>query len=338
MRITRETLLRIARSAADERARVSRRIRCIYLTGSLMEEEPLLGGTADVDLVIIYDTEPNVPREIVPVTDEVHLDIAHFAQETFRQPRHLRTDPWLGPFIYAKPLVLFDPQHWFDYIQAATGAQFWQADYTLARARAFAEQARRAWMSLTLQSEPSHARRLCAYLKVVENAGNALVSLRALPLAERRFLAQLEKHLLQAGWGDLYRQMVALLSEEIEVNDEQWQTWMNAAAQAWDQSARQEALPPRLHPARRAYYLKALSALWENTPSAAYWLLLRVWTLAAAHLPAGAPELQSWQDMAQQVGLDKARFAARLEQMDAFLDQVEETLDRWGEAHGASLG
>ena len=337
MRITRETLMRIARSAADERARVSRRIRCIYLTGSLMEEEPLLGGTADVDLVIIYDTEPNAPREIVPVTDEVHLDIACFAQETFRQPRHLRTDPWLGPFIYAKPLVLFDPQHWFDYIQAATGAQFWQADYTLARARAFAEQARRTWMNLTLQSEPSHARRLYAYLKVIENAGNALVSLSALPLAERRFLMHLERHLQQAGWSDLYAQMVALLSEEIEVNDAQWQAWVNSATQAWDQSANQESLPPRLHPARRAYYLKAAGALWDSAPSAAYWLLLRVWTLAAAHLPAGSPDLQTWQEMTRQVGLDKSRYSARLEQMDAFLDRVEETLDRWGDAHGATL-
>ena len=58
MRLTRETLIKIARDTATQRARVSRRIICIYLTGSCLTDDPLLGGTTDIDLVIVQDGEP----------------------------------------------------------------------------------------------------------------------------------------------------------------------------------------------------------------------------------------------------------------------------------------
>ena len=51
MRITREALLKLAHEAAVQRARVNREITCIYLTGSLLSEAPLLGGTTDIDLI-----------------------------------------------------------------------------------------------------------------------------------------------------------------------------------------------------------------------------------------------------------------------------------------------
>src|SRR5512146_1969612 len=128
MRITRDNLIKIAHDAANQRVKISRRIICIYLTGSCLTEDPLLGGTTDIDLVIVQDGEPVQPREVLRLTDEVHLDISYYAQEMFHQPRHLRTDPWLGPFIYNKPMLLHDTAHWFDYTQASTGAMFLHPD------------------------------------------------------------------------------------------------------------------------------------------------------------------------------------------------------------------
>ena len=70
-------------------------------------------------------------------------------------PRHLRSDPWLGPFIYNKPMVLHDSSHWFDYNQAATGAQFLQPDNVLARSRILADKARQAWMEMSFSNPPA---------------------------------------------------------------------------------------------------------------------------------------------------------------------------------------
>ena len=105
MRITRETLIKLAQDTTAERVRLNHRIICVYLTGSLLHEEPLLGGTGDIDLFVIHDSQPAVDREVVRLSDEIHLDIAHLSQDVFQHPRLLRTHPWISPFIVSHPLV-----------------------------------------------------------------------------------------------------------------------------------------------------------------------------------------------------------------------------------------
>jgi hypothetical protein len=46
MRITRDLLLKAARDSAAQRLRADRRLVCIFLTGSLLQKDPLLGGAA----------------------------------------------------------------------------------------------------------------------------------------------------------------------------------------------------------------------------------------------------------------------------------------------------
>ncbi len=41
MRITRDNLIKIAHDAANQRVKISRRIICIYLTGSCLTDDPL---------------------------------------------------------------------------------------------------------------------------------------------------------------------------------------------------------------------------------------------------------------------------------------------------------
>ena len=124
MRITREALLKLARNTVDLRTRLDRHLVCVYLTGSLLSNEPLLGGTTDIDLVFVHDSEPPVAREVERVSDEVHLDIAHFSQMVFQHPRSLRLDPWLGGYLIENPVVLYETQHWFEFTQASVAAQF----------------------------------------------------------------------------------------------------------------------------------------------------------------------------------------------------------------------
>ena len=52
--------------------RFSMCLRC-----SLLTEHPFLGNTTDIDIVFVHAEEPQVSREILPVTAEVHLDLRH---------------------------------------------------------------------------------------------------------------------------------------------------------------------------------------------------------------------------------------------------------------------
>ncbi len=59
MRVTRESLIRIAKENAQERAFNDRDIVAAYLTGSLVSDtDPMLGGTADIDLVFVHASTP----------------------------------------------------------------------------------------------------------------------------------------------------------------------------------------------------------------------------------------------------------------------------------------
>lgn len=340
MRLTRDTLIKIARDTAVQRGRVSRRIICIYLTGSVLEDAPMLGGTTDIDLVVIHDSEPVQEREIVHLTDEVHLDISHFSQAVFHQPRHLRSDPWLGPFIYSKPMVFYETGHWFDFTQAATGAQFFQPDYIYQRAGKLSQAARDAWLRLETGAESSHPRRVYTYFETLENAGNALVSLtgEGKPLAERRFLLQLPHRLQSLHHPDLVSGLTALVVADPSKLEVVWDNWLGQWKKAFQAagSAQAETLHPRLHPARHLYYERAITALWEENPTAAAWLLFRIWSLASAYLPDDSPERADWEAACQMLELDSEHFSRRIQQLDQYLDSVEEALDAWARNNGVS--
>src|SRR5512143_3183979 len=97
MRVTRESLVRLAKENAQERSFNDRSIIAAYLTGSLLAEaDPMLGGTTDIDLVLVHNAPPALSREIVKLTPDFHLDIRHRTKSEFKSPRELRTDPYLG--------------------------------------------------------------------------------------------------------------------------------------------------------------------------------------------------------------------------------------------------
>jgi hypothetical protein len=64
MRITPAMLNKIARDTVAQRTRQDHSILAIYLAGSLFSGEPLLGGTADIDLFFIHNDIVSPEREI----------------------------------------------------------------------------------------------------------------------------------------------------------------------------------------------------------------------------------------------------------------------------------
>jgi hypothetical protein len=333
MRITHETLLKNAQDAIIQRTRADRGIVSVYLTGSLLGDDYLLGGAADIDLVFVHTDRPDSEREIVRLTDEIHLDIAHHAQRDYRQARSLRLHPWMGPTLNTcKPL--YDPQHFLDFTQASVRGQFDRADNVLARARQQAEHARQIW-SASADAMPAPGPQAVAdYLRAVDHAANAIASLSGPPLTERRYLLNFAARAEAAGRPGLHAGLLGLLGAphaELETL-RQWLTLWQAAF---------EALHPapallRLAPARHAYYQQAFEALLNGSqPRAVLWPLLRTWTLAVRHLPEEGTQRQAWVEACEHLGLQGPAFAERIQALDAFLDMVEETLEEWARANGA---
>lgn len=333
MRINRQTLLKIVDDTVGQRTRRDRGILSIYLCGSLLEDEFLLGGTTDIDLVFIHADQVPVEREIVRLSDDVHLDIAHYDQREFRQTRKLRMHPWLGPAIFGCK-VLYDPQHFMDFTQASVRGQFQRADYIVERARSQLEHARQIWSSYHEGSpkEPG-AGELYQYLKAVEHAGNATASLYGAPLTERRFLLRYRQRVESAGRSGLYAGILGLLgAPNVEV--ESLQIWL-VAWRTCLQALPAETLPPRLDPSRILYYQHAFEAFLDSDqPLAVLWPLLHTWTLAAKQYPETADEIVSWKKACGYLGLLGSGFGERVEALDSYLDSVEDLLDDWARANG----
>ena len=210
MRITREILLQAARDAALARMRSEYDLAAIYVVGSLLTDSPLLGGAADIDLIFVHTNEPAAPREIVRLSPEVTLDIAHHNQSLYLQPRHLRLDAWLGYSLCQTRLILYDVQHWLEFTQASVCAHFNLPSNVLDRARQQSTAARQVWLGLTNQpTDP--ARNLLAYLNALELAANASAILTGAPLTERRFLLGFPERTRAIGKPGLYSGLLGLL-------------------------------------------------------------------------------------------------------------------------------
>lgn len=333
MRITRETLLKAAKDWTAARLRQDRSVVCVYLTGSLLQEEPLLGGTTDIDLVFVHPNEPEKPREIVRLTDDVHIDVAHLSQGLFHQPRHLRVDAWVGSYLCAGPVMLHDTQHWFEFTQASAFSQFFRPENVMERSRPATEAARQAWLELhSLTAAPDAAARW-SYLKALENAANAIAVLNGPPLTERRFLLNFPGRAAAVSRPGLAGGLVDLFLPQVP-DGETWKIWLENWKKAYTAASQLSSVLPRLHPCRLRYYERAAEALFADQPGAAAWMLLRTWTLALLNLPAENSHLAAWEEACRMCGLGEDEFSHRLAALDVYLDSVEETLDIWAQANG----
>ncbi len=329
MRITRDALLKFAKSTVEQRTRYNRHVMCVYLTGSLLQDEPLLGGAADIDLIFIHDIDPAQPREILPLTDTIHLDIAHLPQSMFLQPRSLRTNAWFGSYLVQGPLLLHENQHWFEYTQASVFAGFNTPDNRMRRARPLAEAARQGWWNLRAGSAGNPSS-LYAYLRALEQAANAIACLSGPPLTERRFMLNFPERAEAVDKPGLSQGLIDLYGGEPPEADG-WQGWLDAWETDVTTAGEAEGAPARLHPIRRRYYRGAIEALAGDHPEAALWILLQTWTLAACQMEQPS---QGWQALTQALHLRLEDIEQRLSALDAYLDVVEETLDQWAQRNG----
>jgi hypothetical protein len=325
MRITPETLIRIARETAQKQAMAEPGLVTAYLTGSLRTDSPFLGGTTDVDIVFVHQEAPPIRRESRAITPDFSLDITHTSRSEYDKPKELRLHPWLGPELY-DPLPLYTgQQHFFEFVQASVRDKYNDPSNIATRAQRNAEHARQLWSEL-LTRQDNWPALLRTYLKSVNHAANAIAILTGGPLAERRLLLQFPERAQAAGVPDLAEALPRLLGADNAEPEA-----LKACVAAWEKDFLEAASKPsvdaRISLPRLAYYKKAFEALLASeSPQAILWPLIFTWTLAALALPPARQN--TWESAIKGLGLIGPGFEENLSRLDKFLDIVEEKLEQ----------
>jgi hypothetical protein len=333
MRITRDLLLSTAKDTVKRETFSSSDVICAYLTGSITREEPLIGGTTDIDLIYIHSLESPHKRELVPITDDFHLDIAHFSQSFFSQPRKLRSDAWVGSFLCHYPIVLHDTNHWFDYVRSGIFAHFFQPVNIIQRVKPFIETARQSWLALQAQKSSVDQSFVRPYLGIIKNAANAVACLTSVPLTDRRFLIDFPQAVQRINMPGLEGGLIDLIVPADPIEPD-WDVWMGNWNTAFSSLQQIDNRPLSYSGCRRSYYEKAILGLKDENIQAALWLLLWTWSLMASLLPRNNSSQKGYGELLTQLVLDTDHFSERLSGLDQFLDAVEESIEEWQAAAG----
>jgi len=325
MRITRDLLLRLAKENTEERAFNDETIIAAYLSGSLLREEPLLGGTTDIDIIFVHNAPPPQPREIRALSPDIHLDIHHREEKDYNPPRELRSNPWLGYELYA-PQLLYETKHFFEFHQASLRAGFDEPKNLLKRCFKLLNYARKIWMNLQLNASDVGPKEVLQYLDALHHAPNSIAELTGPPLAERRLLLDFPARAEAIERPEFASGLLGLLGG-IEITPSALAEWLPAWTDFFAFASEATSADIRIHNARQAYYKKAIEAMLEGqNPLAALYPLIHTWTLSANALPTN--QITAWQNACQLLKIGGEHFESRLEWLDHYLDNIEEMLEK----------
>jgi hypothetical protein len=335
VRVTRQSLIRIAKERTQELVYNDPTILAVYLTGSLTSDaDPMLGGTADIDLVLVHDSQPGLTRQITKLTPDFHLDIWHRQASEFQSPRELRTDPVLGWEAY-DPMLLYQREKFFEFLQAGlrAGWEFNAPATVLARCRSLYGGARQTWLEFNdLSGEAVGPHEVFRFLEAVGAAANAVAEMNGGPLSERRLLSDFPARALSVNHPEFTEGLFGLLGAE-HVDSVRIADWLEPWRASFLAASEHPNVDPRIHPARVNYYEKAVRALLEGeAPLGGLWPLLVTWTLAAGVLEDAPAE--SWRLAAEQLSLVGGALQDRFSALDSYLDGIEAALDELAAANG----
>jgi hypothetical protein len=334
MRITQDLLHKFARETVKMRKRSEPDLHAAYLTGSLLDNEPLLGGATDIDLVLIHKYRVPVERETEGITPEVSLDIVHKLKENFDQYRSLRQDPWMGYPLTNYQSLLFDTDHWLEFIQSSVAAEFQRPDNVLARVNRLLDTAREGWFTLMQTPSQTHLEWLLRYLEILALAANAVSGLIGPPLTTRRFLMTFSERVNNLGVPKALAGFYGLLGHSKD-QDVKLREWINAFEADLTYLTETAVPPAHLASCRHAYYLNGIRAIAEsNSPEQAVWPLLKNWTDVnlVAKQPTSGKEI--WDLCLETLQLSEDNIDQKTEALDAYLDNTEIIIEAWADTYG----
>lgn len=322
VRVTRDKLIDLAHAESEMRGQTENVISG-YLIGSVANGEPLIEGTADIDLVLIHQFQPARSRELLPVSENIHFDITHHHSDLYNYPPDLRIHPWLGPSM-CEPIFLYDREHFFERAQAGVRGQFYQIDYIHARTIAFLERARQ------FKSNMIHeVARITNYTHSILEAFNALVTLRGLPVAGRRMVLILEERLREMGFEEQFLTFQNLLGGDTLSRD-QLLDWLSV----WEETFIAAGyLSPMFNPSRKNYHLHAFRNLIDSDRFITIlWNLITTWNQANEILGDSGEALPAeaiWKDALVKLKLSPEFMDSRAAELEDHLDNIEGIIEDW---------
>lgn len=305
---------------------------CVYLVGSMLEDDPFINGTTDVDLVIVHNVPVSESREIVPIAPEVTLDIHHIEQSTYSPPRKIRKDPWVGSSLCFDPIVLYGTGHWFEFAQASVEAGFFQPEAVIHRSRLFSNAAREKFNTLgtILQGGGNYS---AAYLKIIENAANAIATLTGKPLTDRKILKQFKDVSDALEEPELMADLHALLLGAYDISpyyDYFFNAWKYYFEYFGSSSASQSLM--KLNANRQLYYIRPIEWYWQEHLTSAIWLMSKTWSSIANYIQLDDNEF--YNGFMRILEISPEFYLKRRPQLESLLEKVEEVQEKWGSEKG----
>ncbi len=334
MRITIALLQKLARDQVTKSLSQYSDIVAVYLTGSVLSGDPLLGGATDIDMVMVHSEQPPTEREIARISHEISLDIVHHHQSYYVFPRRLRLNPWLGAALSTHASILYDTDHWLEFVQAGIGTQYNLPENVYNRSQTMLEQSRSIWFDL----EDSQALDIPVwfdqFFKAVGLAANGVAVLQGNALTNRRFLIDFPVRAIALGRPELQQGLLNVLSAE-SLSQSEMIDWREAWQETLQAVSKLSSCPLNLHPHRKAYFLAAYDALIESgTPHLALWLLIETWSMAIRSLGKAPDFLKQWLSFLSALTFTDDEKSRHVNDLDRFLDDAEELLSEWKNRYG----
>jgi hypothetical protein len=334
LRITQDLLQKYARETIKRRLRGELDLQAAYLTGSVLSDSPLLGGTTDIDLVLVHKYQILVTRECQRLTPEVSLDVFHTLRDDYEDHKHLRHDPFLGYPLTNNNILLYDHEHWLEFIQAGVSANFHRPDNVLVRVNGLLSEARERWLELMQSPDTSYQDWLEGYLGILSLAANAVAGLIGPPLTTRRFLLDFKARVDTLGTPKVLVGFYGLLGWSDAVN-EHLLDWIDAFGGDLASLPEDSNLPVQLAPCRHRYYLDAIKALAESaSPEQAVWPLFHTWLDVQLASKNTLPHAKLWESFLEALGLTSDNASQKIEALDAYLDSLEMIIESWSDEYG----
>ena len=333
MRITKSLLQKFAIETVKQRKRDEPDLHAAYLMGSVLSDEPLLGGTTDIDLMLVHRYLAATPRETIALTPEISLDIFHKTRDDYEPLRQFRQDPWMGYPLTNNHILLFDTDHWLEYIQATVTAEFHREDNVLKRVNALFSAARDAWQTLLISPPQNHLSWLDQYLQSLELGANAIAGLIGPPLTERRFMISFTERLETLGIPEVRAGFCGLLGCK-DISNDQYAPWIDSFEEDLHLIAGKDNCPAHLSPVRHSYYVQAFRALTESDdPACLCWPLLRTWLDIQLAEDGKSPGCEAWQSLLEELHLTEAFIEEKSDGLDSYLDHLDVLIESWADRY-----
>jgi len=334
MQINSEMLIKTARNFVAKRLRQQNDIVAVYLTGSVTSEEPLLGGTTDIDMVFVHKENPSQSREVLRVTYEISLDIEHHHQSFYTYHRRLRQNPWIGFPLCNHDNILHDTDHWLEFIQAGVSAQFDIPENIHARSLKFSEKARQQWFDLNDEQDIRFQDWMDLFFKTTGAAANTIATLNGPALTTRRFMIDFPGRAQALGQAPLSGDLARLIGND-KMSLQLYRDWRPAWEYALKSANAKPNCPPNLSRHRKGYYLNCCDALAEGDALyAVLWPMLETWRQADSLLINEPAQQETWLLFLSALDFVPERKEDLLQALDHFIDAGDDLLRDYRQEYG----